>query len=134
VKSENMIIESQVDEIILKLKTYFQEDPNVLFAFIFGSYVKGRDKRESDLDVAVFFNNPPEGLDLLGYINKLSDILEKDVHLIVLNNASPMLRHQVVKYGIRLIKKDESLYTRFREKTMTDYEEYKNVSGMSIYD
>jgi len=129
-----MIIESQVDEIILKLKTYFQEDPNVLFAFIFGSYVKGRDKRESDLDVAVFFNNPPEGLDLLGYINKLSDILEKDVHLIVLNNASPMLRHQVVKYGIRLIKKDESLYTRFREKTMTDYEEYKNVSGMSIYD
>jgi len=129
-----MIIESQVDEIILKLKTYFQEDTNVLFAFIFGSYVKGRDKRESDLDVAVFFNNPPEGLDLLGYINKLSDILEKDVHLIVLNNASPMLRHQVVKYGIRLIKKDESLYTRFREKTMTDYEEYKNVSGMSIYD
>ena len=129
-----MIIESQVDEIILKLKTYFQEDPNVLFAFIFGSYVKGRDKRESDLDVAVFFNNPPEGLDLLGYINKLSDILEKDVHLIVLNNASPILRHQVVKYGIRLIKKDESLYTRFREKTMTDYEEYKNVSGMSIYD
>ncbi|NWF75546.1 MAG: nucleotidyltransferase domain-containing protein [Nitrospirae bacterium] len=133
-KSENMIIESQVDEIILKLKAYFQEDSNVQFAFIFGSYVKGRQKRGSDLDVAVFFKNPPEGLDLLGYTNKLSDILEKEVHLVVLNNAPPLLRHQIVKYGIRLIKKDESLYTRFREKTMTDYEEYKNVSGMNIYD
>jgi len=133
-KSENMIIESQVNEIILKLKTYFQEDSNVQFALMFGSYVKGGRKRGSDIDVAVYFESPPEGLDLLGYINNLSNILGKEVHLVVLNNASPLLRHQVLKYGIRLIKKDEVLYTRFREKTITDYEEYKNVSGMSIYD
>ncbi len=129
-----MIIESQMDEIILKLKTYLKDDPNVQFAFMFGSYVKGKHKRESDLDVAVFFKNPPEGLHLFDYVNKLSNMLRKEVHLVVLNNASPMLKHQIVKYGIRLIKKDGSLYTRFREKTMTDYEEYKNVSGMSIYD
>lgn len=132
-KSRNIEI-GKVEEIAPKLKTYFQEDPNVLFAFIFGSYAKGKLKKERDLDVAVFFKNPPEAVDLLHYTNKLSNLVRKEVHLVVLNNASSLLRHQVVKNGICLIKKDEVLYTRFREKIMTDYEEYKNVSGMSVYD
>lgn len=133
-KLASVTSKNEVEGMLAKLKGYLLEVPNVQFAFVFGSNVKGKQRRDSDLDVAIFFNRPPEGLDLLHYVNRLSDVSGKEVHLVVLNNASPLLRHQVVKYGIRLIIKDEALYNRFREKTITDYDEYKYVSGMSIYD
>ena len=58
----------------------------------------------------------------------------KEVDLTVLNRASAFLRHQVMKYGFFLLIKDRSTYAHFREKTIYDYQEYKFLSGMHVYD
>ena len=117
-----------------KLKKFMSDDQNVYFAFIFGSYVRGKQKKISDLDIAIYFKNPPEGIDLLYLINTLSDLTGKEIDLVTLNSASAFLRHQIMKYGIPLIIKDRDVYMRFREKTISDYDEYKFVSGMYVYD
>jgi hypothetical protein len=39
-----------------------------------------------------------------------------------------------MKTGIPLIIKDRKIFQRFRERTISDYDEYKFVSGMNIYD
>ncbi|MBP1723828.1 MAG: hypothetical protein H6Q44_1533, partial [Deltaproteobacteria bacterium] len=39
------------------------------------------------------------------------------------------MRHQVFKTGVPLLIKDSVIYRRFREKTITDYQESKYVSG-----
>jgi uncharacterized protein len=120
--------------IISCLKEYLSKDDNVLFAFLFGSYATGKQKKRSDIDVAVYFNNPPCGLDLFSLINTLSDICAADIDLIVLNTASPLLRHQVMKHGVALTIKDRNSYRQFREVVISGYDEYKFISGMSVYD
>lgn len=122
------------NEAVLKLKEFFVKDPNINFAFLFGSHCQGKQKKYSDIDTAIYFNSPPEGMDLLYLINTLSNLTGKDVDLVVLNNASVFLRHQVMKYGTSLIIKDMVNYRRFREKTISDYDEYKFISGMNRYD
>ena len=120
--------------IINVLKEYFLNDENVLFAFVFGSYVSGKQKKRSDIDVAVYFHKPPRGLNLFNLINTLSDICKADIDLVVLNTASAFLRHQVMKYGVALVIKDQDVYRHFREDVISGYDEYKFISGMAVYD
>lgn len=122
---------------IEKLKNALADDPNVVFAILFGSRARGKTLKglqKSDIDLAVYFKNPPEGLALLDYISKLSDKVGDEIDLVVLNRASAFLRHQVMKERILLICKDQEIYRRFREKTISDYQEYKYISGMEKYD
>ena len=122
------------DRMISVLKEYLLHDDNVLFAFIFGSYAVGKQKKRSDIDVAIYFHNPPQGLDLFSLINTLSDICKADIDLVVLNTASAFLRHQVMKYGVALVIKDQDVYRHFREDVISGYDEYKFISGMAVYD
>jgi hypothetical protein len=122
------------DKAVKRLKDYCNSDPNIIFALIFGSTTTGKNKKNSDLDIAIYFKIPPEGFDILKFINKLSELSGKEVDLVILNYASALLRHQVIKHKINITIKDMMLYREFREKTFDDYFEYKYISGMDIYD
>jgi predicted nucleotidyltransferase len=111
-----------------------KKDANVDFGLFFGSHKTGRQKAGSDLDIAVYFKTPPEGMALLHYINTLSELTGAEIDLSVLNQASAFMRHQVFKTGIPFLIKDLARYRRFREKTISDYQEYKHISGMQTYD
>jgi len=113
---------------------YLQSKSSALFAFLFGSVAKNRDRISSDLDLAVYFANPPQGLEILDMHHRLSELAGKEVDLVILNSASPFLRHHILKTGTKLFVKDLLVYRSFREKTITDYDEYKYVSGMDVYD
>jgi predicted nucleotidyltransferase len=119
-------------DLIRNLIAFLDRDPNVIFAVMFGSAAAGTMVKDSDIDMAIYFRNPPEGLDLLSLINNLSDLTGRDVDVTVLNRASAFLRHQMIKTKLNLIIKDEIEYRKFREKTLLDYEEYKYVSGMNV--
>jgi predicted nucleotidyltransferase len=119
---------------IERLKQFLESDNNVLFAILFGSFASERKRKGSDMDIGIYFANPPEGLELLNLINTLSDIAGVDVDIVVLNKASAFLRHQVMKQKIPLVIKDRIAYRNFREKTISDYDEYKYISGMNVYD
>ena len=108
---------------------HLKKDANVDFGLLFGSQKTGKQKAGSDLDIAVLFKTPPEGMALLHYINTLSELTGKEIDLSVLNRASAFMRHQVFKTGVPLLIKDPVVYRRFREKTITDYQEFKYVSG-----
>jgi hypothetical protein len=71
---------------------------------------------------------------LLHYINTLSELTGAEIDLAVLNRASAFMRHQVFKTGVPFLIKDPVTYRRFREKTITDYREFKCVSGIPNYD
>jgi len=123
---------------IEKIKDYLQKDSNVLFAVLFGSVASALENKSlvikaRDIDIGIFFRNPPSGLELLKYIDTLSELVRVDIDLVVLNNASPFLRHQIMKNRVVLVIKDRIAYTGFREKTISDYQEYRYISGMSRY-
>ena len=53
-----------------------------------------------------------------------SKLAEKPVDIVVLNTASPVLRMQVLKYGI-LIKKETRTYIDFYVTTLNEYDDLK---------
>jgi uncharacterized protein len=113
-----------------RLKAVLEAEPTVEFAVAFGSFARGEARADSDLDVAVHFSSPPEGVDVLDWMNRLSQAAGREVDLVILNRASPFLRHRVMKDRMRLTTRDESAYVWFREKTIRDYDEYLYISGM----
>ena len=120
-------------EVFEKIKNFLEKDPNILFALAFGSAVTGKLTPESDIDVAIYVKEPISGYELLSLMQKLSSLVKKEVHIVVLNDATPLLRHQVMKNRKELFIKDFLTYSKFREKTIDDYQEYLDITGYLKY-
>lgn len=91
-------------------------------AFVFGSYAKKRQIKESDFDIAVYFT--PEGRAIewenTKHYSEEDEIwldIEKIVGIktdfVVLNRVSSTLAFSVIREGIPVIIKNRSLYMRF---------------------
>lgn len=69
---------------------------------LFGSYAKGKEREKSEIDIGIYideelFNDSKKILDLqLEHMINLSDMFHKEVDLVILNDASPLLRHEVI--------------------------------------
>ena len=107
------------------LKGYFEKEPEVLMAFVFGSQAKSLARDSSDWDIGVYFE-PNEYLELEkegGYPNEnkiwsdLVDVLQTEVDLLVLNRARPSLVFSILNSGLPLVIKDRRLYLRLLSKT-----------------
>jgi len=104
---------------IEELKIFFEKEPSVVMAFLFGSRGKGKEREISDWDIAVYFypleymelereEEYPEEKRIWSY---LIEILETDnVDFVVLNRARPVLVYNVLRTGIPLTIKDRKLY------------------------
>ena len=76
----------------------------VVLAYLFGSQAEGTARPSSDVDFAVLLppGTPREQFfdKRLGLINAVMDVLHTSkVDLVILNEATPLLMHQVVKFG-----------------------------------
>jgi len=87
------------------LKKYFEKEPSVLLAFLFGSFAKGVEMKESDFDVAVYFKNYHPLSSPLAQLKKpkairelerkiwfkITQLIHKEVDLVCLNEAPASL-------------------------------------------
>lgn len=73
------------------------EKCGVEFAGIFGSFARGENKPDSDLDILVRFSKPKSLFDLVGLEMELSKRLDRKVDLITEKYLHPYLRPQVLK-------------------------------------
>lgn len=69
----------------------------VTYAGLFGSYLTGEARDESDVDILVNFLNPPSLLTLVALENTLSKILKKKVDLVTEGFLSPYFRDDVLR-------------------------------------
>ena len=83
-----------------------------LLVFLFGSFARGLNTNVSDIDIAIMFEKVPDFYELDDIQRKLSSHVGKEVDITILNTASPVLKMQVLKYGL-LIKKTEEPITTF---------------------
>ncbi|MCF2138152.1 MAG: nucleotidyltransferase domain-containing protein [Candidatus Thorarchaeota archaeon] len=97
---------------------------HVIFVYIFESVARGQTHPLSDLDIAVFLDkyNVDEFLEIL---NNNADIVECKVDLVVLNDASPLLRHRVVSEGILLFSKNKELTIQFYTDALIEGLDFK---------
>jgi hypothetical protein len=84
-------------KIIKVLKKY-----NIKKAGIFGSYVRGKEKKDSDIDILI---EPPKGIGFgfVGIQFELEDKLGRKVDLVSYNGLSPYLKDKILSQELRII-------------------------------
>lgn len=125
------------NEKLIKLKELFEGWANVSMAFIFGSYAKGTQISESDVDVAVYFkpesqeieweeDRDYEGEDALWL--DIEKIIGRNTDLVVLNRAPSGLASEILRTGQPIIIKDKNLYWRFSATADSGAEDFRAIT------
>jgi predicted nucleotidyltransferase len=115
------------------LRTYFSNNKGVVAAFLFGSYARGRQRPDSDVDVGVLLTSPSAqnpGELRNQYTVELGRILKKDVHVVILNSAGEELLRQVFSKGKCVQVNDARDYDLFRITAycrIADFEHYRRM-------
>lgn len=116
------------EKLIEALTEHLKAHPAIEFAVLFGSQAQGKAKSESDLDIAIYLNRTLSLEEYLTLNLQLEEISGREVDLIILNEASPLLKHQVMKNRKVLFIRNFDLYADFREKTIDEYQEFLEVN------
>jgi predicted nucleotidyltransferase len=95
--------------------------PDAAAVYVFGSFAEGRQRGDSDLDLAVLSEQPLDPLRRLTVQRELGAVLDRDVDLIDLHRASTVLRQEVVTRGRALFKRDALFALDFEARTLGDY-------------
>lgn len=94
------MISSKQKELILDIASRF----NPRMIGIFGSYARGENKRNSDLDILIDFEQQLNLLEIIGLEQELTDRLGVKVDLITFRSLNPQLKEHVKKDLILLQK------------------------------
>ncbi|MCK4527082.1 nucleotidyltransferase family protein [candidate division WOR-3 bacterium] len=92
----------EIKEILVKHKGEIKEEYRVKEIGIFGSYVRGEQRRRSDIDLLVEFDEPVSLLDLVKVENYLSELLGIKVDLVPKKDVRPELKEKILKGVIYL--------------------------------
>ena len=106
------------------LEEFSLQQENLLLVFLFGSFARGFDTDESDVDVAIMFEEVPDFYALDELKDQLSRCSGKEVDILTLNTASPIIKMQVLRYGV-LVKRDKRTYNDFFVSTFNEYNDLK---------
>jgi len=111
-----------------RIKRVLEGHPEVAFAYLFGSWAKGRQGPTSDIDVAVWFHESVHDrlkaqLKLMG---ELGAALGTDhLDLVVLNDATLSLRYIVQRDGILACERDRCARIAFEARTRREYWDFE---------
>ena len=106
-----------LDILVKKVNNFVQLYGNVVAVFLFGSVATGRMRQSSDIDIAVMSTCDLDGFKRVEMETELSNLLGRDVDLVVFHQADVLLQHQILKYGYLIYEKDSS--ERVRQETFS---------------
>lgn len=94
---------------------------DIVAIYIFGSVATARNRSGSDIDVAIMVRGQVKGMERVQLETSLSNILRKDVDLIIFGEATPLLQHQILKYGYLIYERDPKERTRQEVAARREY-------------
>lgn len=100
--------------------------PHVISLYVFGSFGTKYERRDSDLDLAVYSNEKMDSVDLWYLAQEIAVELGRDVDLVDLSSASTIFKYQILGKGNRFFCKDTrksdfvenlymSMYLKFKD-------------------
>ena len=105
------------------------QQPSVLFAYLFGSKAKGNANKRSDWDIAVYFEGPKkkgEDWPVFNLEAVLSRAVKGEVQVMSLNDSlPPLLAFEIVKDGIILIDRDPDFRLDFENRMLRRYHDWQ---------
>lgn len=130
----NMLKIEDIDALIEQIKSTLLQREEIILAYLFGSLAKGTSYPHSDVDIAILLDSTPDvsAKYPYGYRSEVITDLMKGLHtnsvdLVVLNDASPFLRFQVIRYGRLIFSRSEVKRVAFQVRTLTRYNDVKKL-------
>ena len=112
-----------------ELQRVFRDTSEVVSAYLFGSVAEGMSTKHSDVDFAVRLK---PGLSTVAkhqirmqLIEALELVLKRDVDMVVIDDASLKMIHQVFSHGRAIFTKDERREEAFRLKKQKEYFDFQ---------
>lgn len=123
-------IEKKVPLSNVSLETLIEEfiKDEIHFAVLFGSFAKGLDQKNSDIDIALFAGKTKQECFKLqlNYASKFEIIDNKKIDFVILDYASLLLSHNVIKDGIVIFEniKNKNSYNCYKEYVISRYPDF----------
>jgi len=118
---------------LAKLSAYFAQNDSVVLAFLFGSRAQGRERVQSDWDIAVYLKEENEATENAIW-RDVEKLLGAEVDLVVLNRTPATLAWEIIRKGTPLAIKDRNVYldqllgtSDEAERFIEDMQEYYNI-------
>jgi uncharacterized protein len=115
-------------EMTEKLESYFRDVPSIIAAYLFGSFARGRQHPLSDVDIAVLLDDRSGRADRIlitqRLLQDLGRLLRKDIHVLILNDASYLARMEAIFKGLCVHVKDEDALARFKMVTVSLFTDF----------
>ena len=119
--------------IVEYLTTYLRSRPDILFAYLHGSFFSG--DRFRDIDIAVYLKPPfPSSLQVeLEMEAELGQGVKRyPMEVRVLNHAPLSFRYNVIKHGEPIVVVDDDLRCDFMEATLSHYFDFAPFRTMYL--
>ena len=113
------------------IANYFKSKPEIAAAYLFGSQARGDDTKQSDIDMAVIFNDKNltsnKLFSLGGYEEDLSTLLKTKVDVQDLDQANAIFKYRVLSEGKILHDTRNEEKFDYQIRAVDDYFELKPV-------
>lgn len=109
----------QIDKAVSRaqVRIFAAENPDIAAMYLFGSAATGKMTSASDLDIAVMCSGHIDGFERISMETALSNLLGRDVDLVIFHQAGVLLQHQILKYGCLIFERDPA--ERVRQETIS---------------
>ena len=99
----------------------FRRKKRIAAVYLFGSTATGRNRKSSDLDLAIVTKRTISGRERLRIEADLSSRLQRDVDLVIFGQAAPLLQHQILKNGRLIYENDPAERIRQEVRARAEY-------------
>jgi uncharacterized protein len=103
--------------VVEKIEKFAESNYMIVAAYVFGSSAAGKERPKNDIDVAIMIRGSMGGFERVRMETELSNVLGKDIDLVVFSRVSPLFQHQILKYGRIVYEADAR--ERIRQEVMS---------------
>ena len=110
------------------MEVYLRSREDVQFAYLFGSYAKGKITPLSDVDIAVYLSGSNFSQKRLEIIGGLIEVLKTDeIDLVILNTAPLPLKIRILRNRKLLVDRTPLVRHAFESTTMRVYLDFSKL-------
>ncbi len=93
-------------EEIQKIHDFCATQDQVAAVYVFGSRARDKERPQSDMDLALITKHGIQPMQRVNLETEFSNLLHRDVDVVIFHLASALLQHQILKYGQLLYEAD----------------------------
>lgn len=122
------------NSLVEKLKAFFLTREELCFVWLFGSYASGCDNSFSDVDIAVYVKDQSRLTDSDWYLGLKADLMaltHREIDLILLNNAKPLIKHAANKQKVVLLSRQPLFEAEYSLRVIKEYNDVRYWARLS---